>query len=309
MKGANIISINTKAQQLENTSSDLKVLIGQNVTEGVGARGNPRLGRKAIQESTDIVMEAIKDVDRAYVIAGFGGGTGTGAAPTVAKMYRDSGALVIGIVTLPSKHEGGMKISIAAQGLAEMQRYCNTLIAIQNDRLMELVSQISPEDAFEIANKMAAIMIKGVVEAFSVPSIMNLDFSNFRAIVEHGDIAVIGVGESYTPNGVIDPDRAGKAVKEAMSCPLLEPIDHRESNGALICVAGDESMTLAESVKVGEIISELMNGDARIFWAPRIDPDLKGVLRVTLILTGVDPSRLLPKPRYLGETQSPLGAS
>lgn len=304
VKGTRIIAINTEAQQLETIHSDRKVLIGQNVTEGFGARGDPILGRKAVQESTDVVLEAIRDADVAYIIAGFGGGTGTGAAPTVAKMCRDSGALVVGVVTLPFQHEGGTKISIAAQGLTEMQRYCNTVIAIQNDRLMELVSEISPEDAFEIADKMAADMIKGAVEAVSAPSITNLDFSDFRAIVERGDIAVIGIGESDAPNGTGAPNRAEEAAKEVMSCPLLAPIDYREANGALISVAGDEAMTLAESVRVGEIISGFMNGDARVFWGPRIDPDLKGILKVTLILTGVDPLRLLPKPRRLPEIRS-----
>lgn len=287
IEGAHTIAVNTDVRQLEVIRSNLKVQIGQNVTRGLGAGGDPKIGRRAIEESMDTVLDAVKGVDIAYIVAGLGGGTGTGAAPIIAKMCHDSGALVIGVVMLPFRHEGGMRISIATQGLTEMRRYCNTVIAIRNDRLMELVPQLPVEDAFEIADRMVADMIKGVVEAISAPSIINLDLSDFRKIMEHGDVAVIGVGESDAPN------RAEEAVKEAISCPLLTPIDYHGADGALVYVAGDESMTLAEAIRVGEIVCEFLRDDARVFWGPRVDPSLKGVLKVTLVLTGVKSTQLL----------------
>ncbi|MFQ6084691.1 MAG: cell division protein FtsZ [Candidatus Bathyarchaeia archaeon] len=288
VEGARTISINTDAQQLDLVASDLKIQIGPKTTRGLGAGGNPRLGREAIEESMDSVINAMKGVDIAYVITGLGGGTGTGAAPIISKICQDVGALVIGIVTLPFRHEGGVRMSVAAQGLGDMRRYCDTIVVIQNDRLMELVPQLPVDDAFEIADRVMADMIKGVVEAISAPSLINLDFNDFKAVMENGGVAVIGVGESEAP------ERAEEAVREAMSCPLLSPIDYTGATGALIHVAGDEGMTLQEAVRVPEIIHEYLNEDAKVFWGPRIDPKLNGALKVTLVLTGAKSSNILP---------------
>lgn len=288
VEGAHTVAINTDAQQLDLVHSNLKIQIGKRVTDGLGSGGDPAVGRKAIEESIDEVLKVVKDVDIAYIVTGLGGGTGTGAAPIVAKMCHDAGALVIGIVTLPFRHEGGIRSTVATKGLSEMRRYCNTVVVIQNDRLMELVPQLPVEDAFEIADQMMADMVKGVVEAISAPSIINIDFNDFRTIMRRGDVAVIGVGESDAPN------RSEEAVREAMSCPLLSPIVYSGASGALIYIAGDETMTLSEAIKVGEIVQEFVSKDARIFWGPRIDPNLKGVIKVTLVLTGVRSSQLLP---------------
>ncbi|MBS7640822.1 MAG: cell division protein FtsZ [Candidatus Bathyarchaeia archaeon] len=283
--GAECIAINTDLQHLNATRAHQKILIGEKTTRGLGSGGDPNIGRAAIEESIEHVDKVINDVDIVFVTAGMGGGTGTGAAPIVAKLAREKGAIVIGVVTMPFKIEKG-RINIAMNGLNEMRRECDTVIVIDNNKLMWLVPHLPINEAFRVGDQVLANMIKGITEIVSMPSLINLDFADFRTIMKRGGVAIAGIGESSAPN------RAEDAVQKALRMPLLD-VDYSGANGALIHVTGDESLTIEEANMVGEIVTQMMSDDALVIWGARIDPNLKNTLRVTLVMTGVKSPYLL----------------
>jgi len=283
--GAECIAINTDLQHLNAIHAHQKILIGEKLTRGLGSGGDPNIGRAAIEESIEQVEKVLTDVDIVFVTAGMGGGTGTGAAPVVAKLAREKGAIVVGVVTMPFKIERG-RINYALKGLTEMRRECDTVIVIDNNKLMWLVPQLPINEAFRVGDQVLANMIKGITEVISMPSLINLDFADFRTIMKRGGVAIAGIGESNAPN------RAEDAVQKALRMPLLD-IDYSGANGALIHVSGDESLTIEEANMVGEIITQMMSEDALVIWGARIDPNLKGTLRVTLVMTGVKSPYLL----------------
>jgi len=283
--GAECIAINTDLQHLNAVHAHQKILIGKKLTRGLGSGGDPNIGRAAIEESIEQVEKVLNDVDIVFVTAGMGGGTGTGAAPVVARLAREKGAIVVGVVTMPFKIERG-RIAYALKGLTEMRRECDTVIVIDNNKLMWLVPQLPINEAFRVGDQVLANMIKGITEVISMPSLINLDFADFRTIMKRGGVAIAGIGESDAPN------RAEDAVQKALRMPLLD-IDYSGANGALIHVSGDESLTIEEANTVGEIITQMMSEDALVIWGARIDPNLKGTLRVTLVMTGVKSPYLL----------------
>jgi len=283
--GAECIAVNTDLQHLNAIHAHQKILIGEKLTRGLGSGGDPNIGRAAIEESVEQVDKVLNDVDIVFVTAGMGGGTGTGAAPVVAKLAREKGAIVIGVVTVPFKIEKG-RISIALKGLTEMRRECDTVIVIDNNKLMWLVPHLPIKDAFRVGDQVLANMIKGITEVISMPSLINLDFADFRTIMKRGGVAIAGIGESNSPN------RAEDAVQKALRMPLLD-VDYSGANGALIHVSGDENLTIEEANTVGEIITQMMSDDALVIWGARVDPDLKDTLRVTLVMTGVKSPYLL----------------
>jgi len=277
--GAECIALNTDMQHLNTIHANNKILIGETVTRGLGSGGDPKLGRAAIEESKEKIDALLKDVDIVFVTAGMGGGTGTGAAPVVAEIARKNGAIVVGVVTMPFKMEKG-RIEIGEQGLKEMRKACDTIIVIDNNKLLELAPQLPLNEAFSVADRVLSNMVKGIVEVISAPSLINLDFADFKTIVKKGGVAVVGIGESDGPN------RAEEAVRNALRSPLLD-IDYAGASGALIHVSGDAQMTVEEANRVGEIVTELMNDDALVIWGARVRPENDGVLRVTLVMTGV----------------------
>jgi cell division protein FtsZ len=287
ISGAETIAINTDMLHLNASRADQKILIGEKITRGLGSGGNPLIGKAAIEESRKRVEELFTDVDIAFITAGLGGGTGTGAAPVIAEIARKKAALTIGVVTTPFRIEKG-RIEYAAQALTEMRRECDTVVVIDNNKLMALVPQLPINEAFRVADQVLANMIKGIVETISAPSLINLDFADFKTIVKRGDVAVVGVGESDAPN------RAEEAVKNALRNPLLD-VDYAGATGALIHVCGDNQMTIEEANRVGEIVTELMDPNALVIWGARVNPDLSGMLRVTLVMTGVRSPYLLSR--------------
>jgi cell division protein FtsZ len=278
-KGAECVAINTDIQHLHITHAEQRILIGEKLTRGLGSGGNPDIGRQAIEESTEQVEKILEGVDISFVTAGMGGGTGTGAGPIVARIARESGAVVVGVVTMPFKIERG-RIAYAIKGLSEMRRECDTIIVIDNNKLMQLVPQLPINEAFKVGDGVLANMIGGITETISSPSLINLDFADFRTIVKKGGVAVAGVGESDAPN------RAEEAVQRALRMPLLD-IDYNGAKGALIHVSGDDQMTIDEANRVGELITRTMSEDALVIWGARVNPSLAGTLRVTLVMTGV----------------------
>ncbi len=283
--GAECIAMNTDALHLDASRAHKKVLIGEKLTRGLGVGGNPRLGRAAIEESRKRVEDLLADVDIVFITAGLGGGTGTGAAPIIANMARRRGAITVGVVTTPFRIEKG-RMEHAAQALTEMRRQCDTVVVIDNNKLMQLVPQLPINEAFRVADQVLANMIKGIVETVSAPSLINLDFADFRTIIRQSGVAVVGVGESDAPN------RAEEAVKNALKSPLLD-VDYMGATGALIHVSGDNQMTIEEANRVGEIITEMMDDNALVIWGARVNPELNGMLKVTLMMTGVNSPHLL----------------
>lgn len=283
--GAECIAVNTDVLHLNVSRAHRKILIGEKLTKGLGVGGDPRLGRAAIEESKKRIEDLLTDVDIAFITAGLGGGTGTGAAPVVAEIARRKGAITVGVVTTPFRIEKG-RMEYAAHALNEMRRQCDTVVVIDNNKLMQLVPQLPINEAFRVSDQILANMIKGIAETISAPSLINLDFADFRTIVRRGGVALIGVGESDAPN------RAEEAVRNALRSPLLD-VDYAGATGALIHVSGDSHMTIEEANRVGEIVTEMMDEDALVIWGARVNPELNGKLKVTLVMTGVNSPYLL----------------
>jgi len=283
--GAECIAVNTDALHLNASGAHQKILIGEKLTKGLGVGGDPRLGRAAIEESRKRIEDLLTDVDIVFITGGLGGGTGTGAAPVIAEIARRKGAITVGVVTTPFRIEKG-RIKYAANALTEMRRQCDTVVIIDNNKLMQLVPQLPINEAFRVADQVLANMIKGIVETISAPSLVNLDFADFKTIVRRGGVAVVGVGESDAPN------RAEEAVRNALRSPLLD-VDYMGATGALIHVTGDNQMTIEEANRVGEIVTEMMDDDALVIWGARVKPELNGSLKVTLVMTGVNSPHLL----------------
>jgi len=283
--GAECVAVNTDALHLSVSRAHRKILIGEKLTKGLGVGGDPKLGRAAIEESKKRVEDLLSNVDIAFITAGLGGGTGTGAAPVIAEIARRNGAIAVGVVTTPFRIERG-RIEYAANALTEMRRQCDTVVVIDNNKLMQLVPQLPINEAFRVADQVLANMIKGIVETISAPSLINLDFADFKTIVKRGGVAVVGVGESDAPN------RAEEAVRNALRSPLLN-VDYAGATGALIHVTGDNQMTIEEANRVGEIVTEMMDDNALVIWGARVNPEQDGKLKVTLVMTGVNSPHIL----------------
>ncbi|HEY4675134.1 MAG TPA: cell division protein FtsZ [Candidatus Bathyarchaeia archaeon] len=279
VEGAECIAINTDALHLNNSRAHQKILIGEKLTRGLGVGGDPKLGRAAIEESRDRVEDLLKDANIVFITAGLGGGTGTGAAPIIAEIARRKEAIVVGVVTMPFRTEK-CRIDYAVSALSEMRKQCDTVMVIDDNKLTHLVPQLPINEAFKVADQVLASMIKGIVETISSPSLINLDFADFRTIVMRGGVAFVGVGESDAPN------RAEEAVRNALKSPLLDG-DYAGATGALIHVTGDQQMTIEEANRVGEIVTEMMATNALVIWGARVNPEQEGRLKVTLVMTGV----------------------
>ena len=276
------IAMNTDAAHLKASNASQKILIGEKLTKGRGVGGDPTLGRAAIEESKKSTEDLLSGIDIAFVTAGLGGGTGAGAAPVVAAIAKQKGALTIGVVTMPFKKEKACD-KHAAEALTEMRRRCDTVVVIDKDKLGQLVPNLPVFEAPSIADQVSANMIKEIIETISTPSLIKPDFSNFKTIVTHGGMAVVGVGESNAPN------RAEEAVRNALRNPSLE-VDYAEATGALIHVIGDNHMTIEEANHVGEIVTEMMDRNALVIWGASVDPQQEDRLKVTLVMTGVNPA-------------------
>ncbi|MFH1649620.1 MAG: cell division protein FtsZ [Candidatus Woesearchaeota archaeon] len=287
IKGAEVIACNTDQQHLNMVESDRKFLIGKDVTRGLGCGGFPQKGTEAAQESIQTIKDSLKGSDMVFVCAGMGGGTGTGAAHVVAGVARDTGSIVIGTVTMPFRIERA-RVDKAEFGLQQLRDVSDTVIVIDNNRLVQIAGNLPVQQAFAVANELIATMIKGIVETIAVPSLVNLDYADVKAIMTNGGVAAIGVGASDTSSRVED------AVKGALSNPLLD-ISYEGATGAIIHVSGGPDMTLDEISRVGEIVTESMDDDANVIWGARVSEEMKGKLTVMTIITGVKSPWILGK--------------
>ncbi|MBT3298003.1 cell division protein FtsZ [archaeon] len=287
IKGAEIIATNTDFQHLNITGADNKFLIGKDCTRGLGCGGFPNKGAEAAQESLIAIKESMKGSDMVFVCAGMGGGTGTGAAPVVAQVAKDTGAIVIGTVTMPFNIEKA-RCDKAEFGLQQLRQVSDTVIVIDNNRLVQIAGNLPIQQAFAVANELIATMIKGIVETIAVPSLVNLDYADVRAIMSNGGVAAIGVGSSDTNN------RIEEAVKGALANPLLD-INYEGATGALIHVSGGPDLTLQEIANIGELITDSLDEDANVIWGARVDDNMKGKVTVMTIITGVNSPWILGK--------------
>ena len=287
IQGAEIIATNTDQQHINMTNADQKFLIGVEKTRGLGCGGYPQKGTEAAEESIAKIKESIKGADMTFVCAGMGGGTGTGAAHVVAKAAKDNGCIVIGTVTMPFNIERA-RIDKAEFGLQQLRQASDTVIVIDNNRLVQIAGNLPVREAFAVANELIATMIKGIVETIAIPSLVNLDFADVKAIMTSGGVAAIGVGASDTKN------RVEEAVKGALSNPLLD-ISYEGATGAIIQITGGPDMTLEEINKIGEVVTESMDADANVIWGARVEDDMAGKLTVMTIITGVKSPWILGK--------------
>ncbi len=278
--GAECIAVNTDLKDLNSADAARKVLIGEKVTCGLSAGGNPEAGRAAAQESRALIESLVENVDVAFVVVGLGGGTGTGAAPIVAEIARRKGAVVVGVVSTPFKMEE-YRAGFLTEALSAMRVACDTVVMVDNDKIMKAVPQLPATEVCKLADQVLANMIENIVETVSEPSLINLDIMDFKTIVRDGGVATVGVGESDAPN------RAEEAVRNALNTPLLN-VDYAGATGALINVSGDPNMTVHEVDRVKELVADSLGQSAKVVWGARVDPDNEGILKVTLVMTGVN---------------------
>ncbi|MBT4540155.1 cell division protein FtsZ [Candidatus Woesearchaeota archaeon] len=289
--GVETIACNTDAQDLLYTTADKKVLLGRELTHGLGAGSVPRIGEEAAKESEHELKENLQGADMVFITCGLGGGTGTGSAPVVAEITKKLGALTVAIVTIPFQMEGQRRYENALMGLEKLEASVDTLIVIPNDKLLELAPDLPLHTAFKVADEILTNAVKGIAELVTKAGLVNLDFADIRAVMGNGGVALIGVGESDTEN------RALEAVEKAVNNPLLDA-DIAGANGALINIAGGPDMTLEEAKKVVEGVSSKLDEDARIIWGAQISEDLSGMIRTMLIVTGVKSSQIFgPKTK------------
>jgi len=301
IKGAEILACNTDKQHIDITEADRKFLIGRDITRGLGCGGFPSKGAEAAKETMSEIKSALHGSDMVFICAGMGGGTGTGAAPVIATVAKDAGAIVIGTVTMPFNIERA-RIDKAEFGLQQLRQVSDTVIVIDNNRLVAIAGNLPVQQAFAVANELIATMIRGIVETIAVPSLVNLDYADVKAIMTNGGVAAIGVGSSDTNNKV------DEAVKGALSNPLLD-IDYKGATGALIHIEGGPDMTLDEVSRVGELVTETLDSDANVIWGARISEEMRGKLTVMTIMTGVKSPWILGKVNEKTRTQAARGVA
>jgi len=300
LKGATTVAINTDAKHLAMVKADHKILIGKSLTKGLGAGGYPDVGKNAALESKNDIRQSLADVDLVFVTCGLGGGTGTGSAPVVARIAKEMGAIVIAVVTMPFKLEGA-RINKALEGLQQLRESSNTVIVIENQRLLDMAGNQPIRQAFAIADGLIATMIKGITETISEPSLVNLDYADVKAVMNSGGVASIGVGESEGDR------RAEEAVSRALNHPLLD-VDISGGTGALIQIIGGPDMKLEEISKVGEAVSSQLSADAPVMWGARVLPEYAHKLQVITIVTGVkSPFIMGPSATKAQKVHSELG--
>jgi cell division protein FtsZ len=285
IKNVETIAINTDALDLLYTDANKKILIGKETTKGLGAGADINVGRKAAEEQMDEIKNAIKGADLLFLTAGLGGGSGSGSIPLVARLAREMNILNIAIVTLPFLMEGKHRAENARIALEELEQYSDTLIVIQNERLLEIVPNLALAEAFRFADEILANAVKGIVDVVLNPGLVNVDFADLKAIIKEGKFGVIGLGESKSEK------RAIEAAEKAISHPLLN-IEVKNGKAALIDIISDPSITVRESQKVIETVASRLSEDAKIIWGVQLDKNLDGILKTLVVITGLE------KPEY-----------
>ena len=281
MQGVDFIAINTDAQDLENNPAEHKIQIGKNLTKGLGAGANSNVGKNAVEADSEVIYNLLEGADMAFITGGMGGGTGTGAAPVVSQISRELGILTVGIVTIPFKFEGPKRYNRALEGIAEMKKSCDTLIAIPNQKLLSVVDKSTTlPEAFQMADGILHQAAKGISDLINVHGMINLDFADVETIMKNMGEAIMGTGIAQ------GEERAALAAQQAISSPLLDNASIAGAQGVLVNITGGENITLHEIDEATSIILEEAGESANIIVGAVIDPNMKEDIQVTVISTG-----------------------
>ncbi len=281
MQGVDFIAINTDAQDLDNNPSEQKIQVGKNLTKGLGAGANSNVGKEAVEADREAITNLLDGADMVFITAGMGGGTGTGAAPVISQISRELGVLTVGIVTLPFSFEGPKRMNRALEGMAEMKKACDTLIAIPNQKLMSIVDKSTTlPEAFQMADTILHQAAKGISDLINVQGVINLDFADVETIMKNMGEAIMGTGVAS------GEERAVLAAQQAISSPLLDDASIKGAQGVLVNITGGNDLTLMEANEATSIIFEEAGPSANIIFGAVIDPSLNDEIRVTVIATG-----------------------
>ena len=282
IQGVEFVAINTDAQALMLSGAPQRVRIGDKLTKGLGSGGQPPIGEKAAQESIDEITALLKGSDMVFITGGMGGGTGTGAAPVVAQIAKDSGALTIGVITKPFTFEGNRRRRVAEEGIKRLKESVDTLIVIPNDRLLQVVDKkASIQQAFQVADDVLRQGIQGISELITIPGLINLDFADVRSVMNEGGSALMAIGEANGDN------RAQTAAEQAIHSSLLD-VSIDGAQGILFNVTGGADLSLYEVNEAAEIIRRTADPDANIIFGAVIDPNMQDGIRITVIATGFE---------------------
>ncbi len=308
IKGVEFMSINTDAQALLINQANVKIQIGENLTRGLGSGGNPEIGKKAAEESQEKIKEMLEGTDMVFLTAGMGGGTGTGAAPIIADVARQVGALTVAVVTKPFLFEGTRRMVVAEEGIEQIKEKVDTLIVIPNQRILEVIDKkLSLLEAFHVADSVLNHGVQGISDLITIPGLINVDFADVKTIMTDAGSALMGIGIGVGEN------RAQLAARQATSSPLLE-VSMEGARGVLFNIIGGMDLSMSEVNEASKIISSAADPDANIIFGATIDENLHDQIRITVIATGFDESRkrlqeLVEKQEDQTEEKASLGAS
>jgi len=291
LEGVSFRVLNTDAQALLQSSAESRVQLGQNLTRGLGAGGNPSFGQKAAEESKEELQQALEGSDLVFIAAGMGGGTGTGAAPVVAEVAKQSGALTVGIVTKPFSFEGKRRMRQAEEGIARLAENVDTLIVIPNDRLKDVIAGAPLQEAFRNADDVLRMGVKGISDIITCPGLVNVDFADVRSVMTEAGTALLGIGIGSGRS------RAIEAAQAAMNSPLLEAARIDGAKGCVINITVGKDMTLEDKTSASEIIYDVVDQEANIIVGAVVDEAMEGEIQVTVIATGFETTQPLYKQR------------
>ena len=300
--GVEFVSVNTDAQALLSSKSDVKIQIGKKLTRGLGAGARPEIGRQAIEENRDDVLRVLGSADLVFVTCGMGGGTGTGAAPIVCELARETGALTIGIVTKPFLFEGRKRMRQAEEGIAEMAKHVDTMIVVPNERLLAVVGKGIPfQDALKKADEVLLHATSGISTIISGVGMINVDYADVRTVMKDGGAALMGTGVGRGDN------RAMEAAQQAISSPLLDNVSISGATGVLLNVTGGQDLTLGEVTAIADIIHDAAGDEANIIFGAVHEPAMQGEIRVTVVATGFAKSHAMaPGSQHRGVGGTPV---
>ncbi|MEM2174471.1 MAG: cell division protein FtsZ [Candidatus Micrarchaeia archaeon] len=283
IKSATTVAINTDANHLRITDAHKKILIGETITRGLGAGGYPEVAAKCAEASKDKIREALEGANLVFLCAGMGGGTGGGASPIVGKIAKEEGAIVVAVVTTPFSLERA-RIEKAMWCLRELQKSVDTVVVIDNNRLVQFVPNLPMNEAFKLADEIVAKAVRGISDTIVLPSLINIDFADVKTIMSNGGVAMLSVGEGK------GPDKVNQVIRSALEHPLLD-VSYEGAKGALIHIDGGSNLTLSEATRIGEGITNYLDPNANVIWGARLGEEQDAV-RVTTILTGVKYAQL-----------------
>ena len=283
VQGVDFLVANTDAQALKQSTAPTRVQLGAKITSGLGAGARPEIGRAAAEETIDDLAKRLEGAHMCFIAAGMGGGTGTGAAPVIAKAARDMGILTVGVVTKPFAFEGNRRAKAADQGIEELQKYVDTLIVIPNQNLFLIANANTTfREAFQMADEVLQQGVRGITDLMVMPGLINLDFADVRSVMQEMGKAMMGTGEASGDN------RALEAAQKAIANPLLDGVSMQGAKGVIISITGGDDMRLLEVDEAANHIRELVDPDANIIWGSAFNPDLEGRIRVSVVATGIE---------------------